>query len=197
MRKPNDAWRSLKRYTALVLGNTWEVRLWGEEGKFHLPFAYVARVPGGTTTEGSAYHGGRVTASFAIHCHPVPGNRVEESILVAGDVEHALNIGFRFQGVDLGRPMRVPLYDYDGIPLGAGSNIRHALVDPGSDGVNGVHGDYMRVASFGTNLLPDPEDDRRIAVVADIRLSWGVPGRLLSGPQAKSVLKVKPSGTAT
>lgn len=196
MRTTTDAIRSLKKYAYAVLGTEWELRLWGEEGKFELPFAYVARA-GGATPSGSAYFG-QMEAPYAVHCHPVPQDTVEASIIEAERVEQLLINGFRFQGVGLGRPMRVPLYDYAGqVAVEAPASGRLDRTGPDSDGYNDVHGDYMRITSFGVNLLPDPEDERRIAVVADIRLSWAVPGRLLSGPQAKSVLGINRTGTAT
>ena len=69
-------------------------------------------------------------------------------------------------GVGFGRTIRVPLYDYEGSGFQDGAAVyRHPS-------------DFLRVQDFSPRLLPDPNDPRRIPVVADLRVTWRVPNDL-------------------
>lgn len=165
MRTTLDALRSLKRYASLVLGEDWEVRLDRGEGVITLPFCRVSKVgallitgPSWETTD---------TQAFALHCTLPPEDSSEEAFVAALDAENTLHQGFRI-GVGEGGPFRVPLYDYDGVTLTAGSNERSYC-------------DYMRVRDLSITQVPDPNDDRRVSVACDIRLTWRRSGRLPAG----------------
>jgi hypothetical protein len=58
-----------------------------------------------------------------------------------------------------GYALRVPLWDWEGVPLTETSTQRR-------------YPDYMRVADFSVDILTDPDDELRRAVAADLRLSW-------------------------
>jgi hypothetical protein len=80
----------------------------------------------------------------------------------------------------LGWPNRIPLYDYDGVPL---------TEAPNDESGRPSASDYLKVNDFSIQNLPDPDDPRRIVVAADIRLSWRRTGRLLSGSVAVTEVK--------
>jgi hypothetical protein len=173
-RAPLDALRSLKKYAADLLGGTWEVRLWGDRGEYKEPFAVVMRA-GDALFSGSAVYAD-VTQAMAIHCYPQRPDDVDHAIIAAGEVEDALVAGFQLEGVGLGRPRRVPLYDFAGVPLEQSSSARYDH-------------DFMRVVDFSTSLVPDPLDARLIRVVADLRCTWRRGGRYPRGTQVVQDVK--------
>lgn len=137
----------------------WEVRLWYDRGEIPAdrPHARVERV-GANTAAGPAMWTDH-TQPFSIECYPMPGDTVDESKARAAAVEAVLLRAFKGAGYGLGRPRRVPLWDFDGVPVTETSSVRNAS-------------DYMRVVDCSTRELPDPQEPRRIAVIADVRLSW-------------------------
>lgn len=73
----------------------------------------------------------------------------------------------------LGAPRRIPLWSFeDEDPYSAISDDDRALCD------------YMRVSDFSVDQVRDPDDDTRIMVTADIRVSWHRSGRLPSSGEA-------------
>lgn len=66
-------------------------------------------------------------------------------------------------------PFRVPLWDYDGIPLTgpdrAGPEDPHDVL-------------WVQRESLSVNAIQDPEDDTRYAVVAEFRVTVEEPGRI-------------------
>jgi hypothetical protein len=162
---------SMKRYMALALGGEWEVRLADEGGTFTPPFALVEALAD-AVYDGPVVHTD-VTQPVTITCYPEPQQTVRESRLVAEGVRDLLYEAFRV-GVDLGRPMRVPLYDYAGKEPGEPSDARHPS-------------DYLRLLSFSARLLPDTVDSRRIAVVSDVRVTWRRRGRVSFGKLVEEV----------
>ena len=146
----------------------WEVALWAERGTFDFPFCRVMLLTGASTSGPALYY--EVTQPMAIECYPTPADDPEESIDRATAVQDTLIEGFRGRGVDEGRPLRVPLYDYDLVPVTEGvSQSRNAS-------------DYMRVEDFAPRILPSLEDARHQRVVADLRLSWRKSARLEEMP---------------
>jgi len=76
-------------------------------------------------------------------------------------------------------PMRVPLYDYEDVPVkgtGATSDRRE------------VH-DYIRVIDLSINKLHDPVDDRLVTLVCDARVGWRQRGRVPSGTKVLKSVK--------
>lgn len=159
MRSPVDALRSMKRYASEVLGAEWEVRLWADDVKSEQPLARVA-VTGQVAYSGPAIYADAVMP-MAVYCYPVPVESVQVGLVNAMTVENVLFTGFR-KGVANGRSARIPLYDYDGVPvegIDSGSNVRYAH-------------DYMRVTDLQIGHIHDPTDDRFIVVTADVRVTW-------------------------
>lgn len=160
MRKPWDARRSLQRYVAEVLGPGWTVALEADRGEFAYPFARVQAV-GDLIPIGPALYAD-VSQPMSIQCYPEPALTATESQAAAAAVldrlERSVSAGF-----GKGRPRRIPLYDFDGVPLHETSYAR----DPR---------DFLQVVDFSARTLPDPEEARNVAVVADVRVRWRRPG---------------------
>jgi hypothetical protein len=57
---------------------------------------------------------------------------------------------------------RIPLYDYDGVPLDGLGSVSYA---------RGSH-DYLRVQSCTIDRGEDPEDDRYFRVIVQVRVTW-------------------------
>jgi hypothetical protein len=162
MRGPWDARRSLQRYLAEVLGRGWDVALEADRGEYDPPFVRV--VPATDVTRAGPPRWAELTQTFSIECYPKPMETATESEQQAAGVLDQLERAFSL-GVGLGRPLRVPLYDFDGVELEQTSYER---------GDN----DYLQVLDFSVRRLPDPEDARNVAVVADVRCRWRRAGRL-------------------
>lgn len=152
-----DALRSLKRYVAVALGDEWEVRLSREEGAFARPFARVWQVAGTTYP----LTGGRwladMTQPFVIVAYPLPGRDPDQALMFAQKVENMLYTAFRV-GVENGRPLRVPLYNYYRVKSwDAGEWYPRA---------------FMRVNDLSTQPFPDPDENTLWTVTCDVRLTW-------------------------
>jgi hypothetical protein len=153
-------------------GEEWEVRFWAERGEFREPFCRVSLVTASGTSGPALYY--EVSQPMAIECYPNRADDPEGAIDRATAVQDALLHAFRGRGTDEARPKRIPLYDYDGVPLDQG--VAESRLDT----------DFMRVTDFSPRLLPDLQDPRRVGVVADVRLSWRKDVRLEELPQRPS-----------
>lgn len=159
-----------------------EVRFAGERGDYTPPFARVQAVTAGGTSGPALYY--ERTQPMSIECYPKMGEDAEVNVFAATAVLDALERGFRREGVTEGRPLRVPLYDYDGVSLDEAGTRRQPS-------------DYMTVLDFSPRLLPDPLDARRVAAIADVRVSWliDVDRQMLPGrdglPGTRTVASVK------
>lgn len=136
-----------------------EVRFAAERGDYTPPFARVELVAGGGTS-GPAFYYER-TQPMSIECYPAPAQDAEAAMFAAIGVLDALERGFRRQGVAEGFPLKVPLYDYDNVPLSVAGSER-------------LPHDFMRVLDFAPRSLPDPIDPRRVAAIADVRVAWRI-----------------------
>lgn len=156
MRTSHDVMRSLRRYVSIALGSDWEVRNWIDEGSFAPPIARVAE------SGPSSYSSRRVVTDVMkpvqIHCYQSPPDSASAARSDARRVE-ALLVRAIEVGVDLGRPRRIPLYDYDGVADNKPSDARNYY-------------DYMRVLDFSVNSVFDPDDQTIVVVVADLRIAW-------------------------
>lgn len=141
----------------LRLQPEWEVRLWMERGDLDYPFARVRLIPSASPRGGGLWY--ETTQPLSIECYPEPTDDAEKSLLVATQVQDILIDAFWGRGVGVGRSIRVPLWDYDGVELDEESSVRNAS-------------DYLSVVDYSSRPLPDPVDPRRVAVVADLRVRW-------------------------
>lgn len=174
MRTSIDALRSVKRYLAIALGDDWEVRLDREEGAITLPFASVA-FSGQTLVSGPA-HETLLTQPMSLYLTPVPGKDGIEAQMLAAEIEDILYEAFRV-GVDEGRPMRIPLYDYAGVPTDMGSTAR-----PGPD--------FLRITDLSMNQSADDDDTRRVTITVDLRVTWRRLGRVPGGDKEVTAVTV-------
>lgn len=175
MRTPIDALRSVKRYVAVALGEEWEVRLDREEGAITLPFASVG-FAGPSQTSGPAWET-LMTQPVNIWLTPVPGTNGMEAQENAGKIEDSLWQAFR-TGVGLGKPLRIPLYDYAGVAANQGSEKR-------------AYPDYLRVTDFQITQNADADDVRRVMVNAELRVTWRRMGPVPSSTKTVASLKDK------
>ena len=163
MRTVEDAQRSLQRYLAEAFPD-WEVRPWADEGSFELPAIFV-RLNGSTSITGGAWlH--TVEQPMRVYAYPVPEDNVSASNLVGLRLQETLHDLFAQggwqSGGSLAAPLRLPLWDWDGMAL-----------DDSSDPPRGDR-DYMRIAlPLTLNQQNDPQDQRLVIVTADLRISWG------------------------
>ena len=187
MRTAVDAIRSLKRYVSECLPD-WEVRLAEEQAAFRRPCVLVGPA-GAERWSGPATRTDSVLPT-SIHCYPEAGASPAEAMLGALGIAEALYQGFRV-GIGYGGPMRVPLWDYDDVPLDQPAVSR--LAYPGDD--NRWHGDYLRVAGLSVNRIRDPDDPNLYDVVADCRLGWSRGGRLPSEGETMRSFTITGGGT--
>lgn len=166
MRTTWDSLRSVQRYVSEALGPNWEVSVSNDRGEFEYPYSRVSFV-GDVLSAGPALYA-LLTQPMTISCHLEPAESVTASSRAADAVRMALVDAFQVRGVGLGRPRRVPLYDYDAVADSEQSYERHPS-------------DFLTVADFSARLLPDPEEPRRIPVVCDLRVSWHRAGRVPYG----------------
>lgn len=133
MRTSTDVLRSISYYLSLSLGEEWEVRFEDEEGAFDRPFCRVQ-----TSTPARSKLGPPtvwdIRQTFSAVLYPVEKPTAAEARLEAARVEDLLmlawargthvasfgrkqNSGVATVNRQRGHPLRIPLYDFDGIGL--------------------------------------------------------------------------------
>jgi hypothetical protein len=157
MRTEIDAINSVKRYMALCLGDTWEVRLWSDEGSFAAPLAKIAASgPLTSTRRGRGITD--VALPLQVFLFPVVADSVSGAMANAYRLREII-----FQAIDVGLgegwPRRIPLYDYDGLIDGQSSNVRNSY-------------DFLKVDDLSVNTVPDSDVPQAVVVVADMRVAW-------------------------
>jgi hypothetical protein len=180
VRTPTDALRSLKRYVALGFPG-WEVRMPLEEGTFGRPSLYVKPV-GPPALTGPA-HAFDTAQRYTVYGYPRPGATAPESLMAAEECRWALVRLFRV-GIPPGAPLRVPLFDYAGIPLNGAA-----------DEATRFDRDFMRADDPSADLVQLPDDERLFTVTAEIRMSWRSEGRVASGD--RMVRELRPTFKTT
>lgn len=189
-RTTNDMIRSLKKHVADILdtygsrflagfdsngepaqSDSWEVRLWDEQGTFRYPFARVARI--GPETSGGPPSWAEVSQPVAIHLYPWPQDGRENAELVAQDAATLIHDALKW-GTLRGRAQCVPLWDFGGQRLYEDSDQRHPS-------------DYFRVVDLTTDRLVDLEDDRAAAGIVNFRAQWRRAPSLVPGQVVESV----------
>jgi hypothetical protein len=139
----------------------WEIRYAAERGAVKFPFCRVSMPTPAVLTGPARYYD--ITQAMLIEAYPaVSEDDAERAILVATDVMGLLTRGIRGEGVGPGRPLRIPLYDYDGVDIESGVTQRR------------LPHDFLRVEEFSPRLLPDIADPRGVAVIVDMRVNWRV-----------------------
>lgn len=168
-RTATDIYRSLKKQVAVILGDEWDVRLVEEEGTFSRPSALVVPTAPATAAEDSQFFA-QMLQPFAIYAYAERGESGVESRMKALAAEELLLHGLRF-GAGLGRPMRLPLYSYDGVDLLTAADERG-------------YADFARITDLSVGSLQDPNDRTLWTVTCEIRLSWRRVPTVSSAPGA-------------
>lgn len=187
----NDAHMSLRRWAALILGNTLAGNPWTVVTQEQAvpderrPVAVVA-----PATE--------LTVLFARQTSVAGDVRVQQGLVVTAYTEmtdsdgaalstraarrratevsdllmNGLLIGLEDDdGSALCGPMDIPIYDYDGVAVEGPER------GPGPNRPYGM----MEALSSSSEPIPDPDDDRRWTVVLNLRLAWWRAGRARAG----------------
>lgn len=164
MRTPLDALRSTKRYVAIALGDTWEVRLAVEKGTFNRPYAQIFQIPSiQPFTE--SWHVTRIQTVHQVMAYPAPGATAEESLANVLDAVELLAEAYTGPGVGMGYTARIPLYDYAGVPVtGPQSGVLETARK---------YNDFMKLEQ-PPNFTPyqDPQDELLWSVMGNITMSW-------------------------
>lgn len=149
---------------ALPPADDWDVRFFHDEGEFEYPVCVVKTVGAPTLVSNQNWY--ELTQAYAVYAYPTPPpsatGTASDAHLVAERVRQLLIDAFAAARVDGARPMRIPLYDYDG-------------TDPATPAFHREQADYMRVVGASVDLQQEPNDPRQTVVVADLRLNWRVP----------------------
>lgn len=141
--------------------NPWEVRWAAERGEVLYPFCRVNLSAAAATTASAHYYS--ITQPMTIECYPTDkASDQDTAIMLASGVLDTLTRGFIGEGVGDGHMRRVPLYDYEAVPLEEGVSQRRLPMD------------FLSVQDWSVRTLPDPTDLRRCAAIVDLRVSWRV-----------------------
>jgi len=169
-----DVARSMGRYMSMCFPD-WEVALIEEQGVFDRPIVMVSRVGNEEWSGRGQATSFEVVSPWAVYAFPVPGADEYDGLMKAMAVEEMFVDAFRV-GVGLGRPMSIPLWDFENVPLDeTGMAVRH-------------YSDYARIRDLSVGRQPDPDDPTLWTVTAALRLGYGRLGRVPSaGPLIQSV----------
>lgn len=178
MNDPDDVFRSLRRYTAMILGSPpWRVRLQRVRvSDDDRPVAVLEPGLLGTPIARRTIPQGDVQKqqTFTIVCYPELGSTADEAGEAARQLAGLLDAGFSrglvtsdTPPVNVGAPFRLPIWDYAGVPL-TGAN-RSPAGDPYT------HADIDQ--SFNVRPIQDAMDELRYTVVCTLRMTWWQGGR--------------------
>jgi hypothetical protein len=175
----DDIHRSLRRQIAIVLTEPWKVRTERQPVTPDDRPVCVVESSSPVTTGKSrvSIPQGPVEKmmAFSAMAYPELGATARESRLEASRVQQLLDDTFTHglveqQGsseVNIGAPFRVPVYDYENVPV-VGRN-RQGPADP--------YG-FAWIANLAVRSIQDTADPLRFTVACELRLSWEAGGRL-------------------
>lgn len=171
-RSTEDAQRSLGRYLSVVVPD-YAVYMSPDEtgGKRS---SVVVRVLAGRSSV-VTMHSAEITQPMAVYLYPPKGEDAraagERALATQDWIERAFE-----QGVDPGRAMRVPMWDWSTTPRGE---------EMPEDWDRVI--DYYRVEGFTASSQPDPDDGRRWSISSTLRLVWVRHPPLSSGPTVEGI----------
>lgn len=179
MRTNEDALRSLRRWFGFVLPEPWDVQYVRDEN-LDRPSAIVQPATPMTNT-GSAFVR-EMRRDFDIFIYPEgkegdPMYSRTEAEQVASMIDKAMCQGFMIGAVDYSYSMRIPAFDYAGIPW---DEALPADARPY---------DYFPVISWDVETRIDPDDDSLFVVSCGAKLLWRGNGdmRRFRGPLLEDV----------
>lgn len=172
----DDIHRSLRRYIAQVLVKPWIVRTERQPVENDQREVCVVE-PASALTTGKARVAipqGNVEKlqAFSAMAYPALMETARESRheaqRVATLLDQAFTLGLVEGERNIGGPFRLPVYDYDGVPVTGADRA-------GPDDEYG----FAWVADLSVRPIQDPLDYLRFTVACDVRLSWEQGGRIL------------------
>lgn len=141
----------------------WDVRFFHDEGEFEYPVCVIKTV--GPAVAAAHVPFVELTQSYAIYAYPQPPDagaaNASGSQVRAERVRQILITALDASRSNGAKPMRIPLYDYDGVGVGDPAGFR-------------LDSDYLKVVSASVEVMPEPGDPLQAVVVADVRLNWRV-----------------------
>ena len=171
MRTVTDALRSLQLHFARALGDEWEIAIARTEGAFTRPQAIISFTAGGARQPAPA---GRVDTrqQVTVQAYPAAGADPHAAVLIAAATQSALEYALLEQSGPRAFPLRIPLYDFDGV--GPDETV--------TEEQRGEH-DYLRVSDVSLDApLADPDDHRLMTVPATFFVMWSRRALLLEEP---------------
>lgn len=185
----DDIHRSLRRHIALVLTQPWKVRTERQPTTPDERPVCVVEAASGVTTGRSrvSIPQGDVEKlqAYSAMAYPEIAATARESRLEAYRIQqllddaitHGIVEGEGAATVNIGAPFRIPVYDYEGVPVTG--RDRQGPVQP--------YG-YAWVADLSVRAIQDTLDALRFTVTCDMRLSWEAGGRIApEAPIAQSM----------
>lgn len=173
MRTTRDAIRSLARYMTEAFGDDWEIGYFSQQGTFARPGVAVRTT--GPLLSGGSRHTLDLTQPMAVYVYPPEKDTVEETFDSVMSAEETLWQAFNV-GIGEGHPFRVPLYDYEGVPIDEGSILRR-------------YPDYLRVVDCSIDRSQSADDEKKWTVTAELRVTWRRTGELATGRRVAQDLK--------
>jgi hypothetical protein len=174
MRTEYDVIRSLVRYTALALDM--EVREVREEGAIGRPGAMIEMATPVARDDGSSRLVREQSVGYTIYVYPEKGKEPlhsrEKASRIADKIELALD-----GGIDEGEPGLVPIYDFEGVPYDADTDVRRAQ-------------DFARILDLSVFPKQAPDDENLFSVIAEVRLAWRRDRALVSVPRTTQSLRI-------
>lgn len=181
----DDVHRSLRRYVSQMLMPPWVIRT--ERQPMTPDQRNVAVVePASPVTTGrhrTSIPQGNVEKmmAFSVMAYPELGGTSAESRVTAQGIADLLDAGFSFgliddEGINIGGPFRVPVYDFEGVPVNTKGRRGGAV----------AYGYAWVEDGMAVRPIQDPLDPLRFTVACDLRLSWERGGRLVAPAPAAS-----------
>lgn len=197
MWEADDVGRSIRRYLALLLDDDWNVRLERREVRDEeRPVAVVEVGPEFTLKAREAITQGNIELLYPVTVNlypPLPDEDADEDALRVAAHQAAklkslinrwLTIGLTVRdkaGKQWSGPARIPLWDYEGVPLSgpdrAGPDDPHDCLWVGEGAGGTASSRSFARSTIGASAIQDTEDLRRWSVIAEFRVTMEMPGR--------------------
>jgi hypothetical protein len=178
MMRLEDTWRSLKRLVAMAFPDPWQIHLEMAQFSDDLRPLIVIDTVGDLARSGvQPTNPGRqhvLAQTFVMTAYPpILGDARlarEYATAVLQTFDDLVTLGWvNDEGVDVGGPIRLPIWDYAGVPV----------VGP-DRGNSDLDVEWVQIAwvdSYAGRVIGDPQDDLRWTVPYTLRLSWDAAGR--------------------
>lgn len=157
---------------------TWDIRFFHDRGALTGYPVAVVKAVGPTNAVSPHSNYSEMTQTMTVYLYPTPpaGEDFEfgEAQVAAERTRSLLLSAF---DVRAAKPMRIPLYDYDGIAYNQVASQRESY-------------DYLKVVDVSVEVLPEPGDPTLTVVVADLRVAWTIQSEKGRGTNIVSELDI-------